>query len=107
MPIDRIRLPRLRDRIMSPEAAAALFAVTRSLMAAVLLDNILATVGFATRGLALPLSPETSVLLAAVAVAAFAAVFAWASQGNDARRDGTAMPPPTLPAAIARRAADE
>ena len=23
MPIDRIRLPRLRDRIMSPEAAAA------------------------------------------------------------------------------------
>ena len=26
MPIDRIRLPRLRDRIMSPEAAAALFA---------------------------------------------------------------------------------
>ena len=26
MPMDRIRLPRLRDRIMSPEAAAALFA---------------------------------------------------------------------------------
>ena len=26
MPIDRIRLPRLRDRIMSPEAAAELFA---------------------------------------------------------------------------------
>jgi len=74
-------------------AAATLFAVTRSLMAAVLLDNILATVGFATRDLALPLSPEASGLFAAMAIAAFAAAFAWARQGNGPQRSDREEPP--------------
>lgn len=57
-------------------AVSALFAVTRSLVAAVLLDNIVATVGFATRDLTLPLPPAMGLLLAALAVDAFAAAFA-------------------------------
>jgi hypothetical protein len=56
---------------------STLFAVTRSLIAAILLDNMMATVGFATRDLTLPLPPAISLLLALLAVAAFAAAFAW------------------------------
>src|SRR5262245_45017195 len=52
-------------------AVSALFAVTRSLVAAVLLDNMMATVGFATRDLTLPLPPLTGLLLAALALATF------------------------------------
>ena len=59
-------------------AVSALFAVTRSLVAAVLLDNIMATVGFATRDLTLPLTPTMSMLLAVLAAAAFVAAFTWA-----------------------------
>ena len=42
---------------------SAVFAVTRSLVAAVLLDNMMATVGFATRDLTLPLPPTLALLL--------------------------------------------
>ena len=69
---------------------STLFAVTRSLVAAVLLDNMMATVGFATRDLTLPLPPATSLLLALLAVAAFAAAFAWA-------RGATAASPSPAP----------
>ena len=51
------------------------FALGRSLVAAVLLDNIMATVGFATRGLTLPLPAETSLGLAAIAAIAFVVAF--------------------------------
>ncbi len=72
-------------------AASTLFAVTRSLVAAALLDNIMATVGFATRDLTLPLPPAIGLLLVALAVAAFAAAFAWA------RRAATAAAPSPAP----------
>jgi hypothetical protein len=57
-------------------AVSTLFVITRSLVAAVILDNIMATVGFATRDLTLPLSPAVSLLLQILAIAAFAAAFA-------------------------------
>lgn len=69
---------------------STLFAVTRSLVAAVLLDNMMATVGFATRDLTLPLPPAMSLLLALLAVAAFVAAFAWA-------RGATAASPSPAP----------
>ena len=72
-------------------AVSALFAVTRSLVAAVLLDNMMATVGFATRDLTLPLSPTLGLLLEILAIAAFVAAFAWA------RRDATAASPSPVP----------
>lgn len=59
-------------------AVSTLFVLSRSLAAAVLLDNILATVGFATRDLTLPLPPATALLIAGLAAAAFVAAFAWA-----------------------------
>ncbi len=55
---------------------ATLFVVTRSLVAAVLLDNMMATVGFATRDLALPLPPAIGLLLALLAFTAFVGAFA-------------------------------
>lgn len=70
-------------------AVLARFAVTRSLVAAVLLDNMMATVGFATRDLTLPLSP--ALLLEILAIAAFVAAFAWA------RRGATAASPSPVP----------
>ncbi|MBY0319346.1 MAG: hypothetical protein K2X72_11530 [Reyranella sp.] len=70
---------------------STLFAVTRSLVAAILLDNMMATVGFATRDLTLPLASARSLLLALLAVAAFAAAFAWA------RRASTAASPSPVP----------
>jgi hypothetical protein len=72
-------------------AVSTVFALSRSLLAAVLLDNILATVGFATRGLTLPLSLPVSLLLAALAIAAFVVAFAWA------RRAATAASPSPAP----------
>ena len=72
-------------------AVSTLFAITRSLVAAVILDNIMATVGFATRDLTLPLSPAMGLLLAILAVAAFAAAFVWA------RRSATATSPSPAP----------
>jgi hypothetical protein len=71
-------------------AVSALFAVTRSLVAAVLLDNMMATVGFATRDLTLPLSPTLALLLETLAIAAFVAAFAWA-------RAATAASPSPVP----------
>jgi hypothetical protein len=71
-------------------AVSALFAVTRSFVAAVILDNIMATVGFATRDLTLPLSPAMALLLEFLAIAAFAAAFAWA-------RGATAASPSPAP----------
>jgi hypothetical protein len=71
-------------------AVSALFAVTRSLVAAVLLDNMMATVGFATRDLTLPLSPTLGLLLEILAIAAFVAAFAWA-------RAATAASPSLVP----------
>jgi hypothetical protein len=68
-------------------AVSTLFAITRSLVAAVLLDNMMATVGFATRDLTLPLSPAIGLLLALLAIAAFVAAFVWA------RRAATAASP--------------
>ena len=65
-------------------AVSTLIAITRSLVAAVILDNIMATVGFATRDLTLPLSPTLALLLEVLAVAAFAAAFAWAKRGATA-----------------------
>jgi len=72
-------------------AVSTLFAITRSLVAAVVLDNMMATVGFATRDLTLPLSPAMGLLLAILAVAAFVAAFAWA------RRAVTAASPSPAP----------
>ena len=72
-------------------AVSTLFVVTRSLVAAVLLDNMMATVGFATRDLTLPLSPALGLLLVVLAIAAFAAAFAWA------RRAATAASPSPAP----------
>lgn len=72
-------------------AVSTLFAITRSLVAAVLLDNVMATVGFATRDLTLPLSPALGLLLAILALAAFLAAFAWA------RRAATAASPSPAP----------
>jgi hypothetical protein len=72
-------------------AVSTLFAVSRSLLAAVLLDNVMATVGFATRGLTLPLSPTMALLLELLAVAAFVVAFAWA------RRAATAASPSPVP----------
>jgi hypothetical protein len=72
-------------------AVSTLFVITRSLVAAVLLDNMMAAVGFATRDLTLPLSPTMALLLAVLAVAAFAAAFAWA------RRTATAASPSPVP----------
>ena len=69
---------------------STLFAVTRSVLAAVLLDNIMATVGFATRDLTLPLPPVMGLLLALLAVVAFAAAFACA-------RGATAASPSPAP----------
>lgn len=63
-------------------AVSTLFAITRSLVAAVLLDNMMATVGFATRDLTLPLPPTLALLLAILAVAAFVAAFAWARRAT-------------------------
>lgn len=68
------------------------FVLSRSLVAAVLLDNVMATVGFATRDLTLPLSLPTSSLLAAFAIAAFVAAFARA-----ARRPAIAASPSPAP----------
>ena len=65
-------------------AVSTLFVITRSLVAAVLLDNMMATVGFATRDLALPLSPAMGLLLEILAIAAFVAAFAWARRGATA-----------------------
>jgi len=65
-------------------AVSTLFVITRSLVAAVILDNIMATVGFATRDLTLPLSPAVGLLLQILAIAAFAAAFAWARRGATA-----------------------
>jgi len=59
-------------------AVSTLFALSRSLVAALLLDNIMATVGFATRDLTLPLPPATALAIAGLAIAAFVAAFAWA-----------------------------
>lgn len=53
------------------------FVTSRSLVAAVLLDNIMATIGFATRGLTLPLPAPTALVLAGVAAVAFAGAFRW------------------------------
>ena len=72
-------------------AVSALFAVTRSLVAAVLLDNVMATVGFATRDLTVPRSPAMALLLEILAIAAFVAAFAWA------RRAATAALPSPVP----------
>ena len=72
-------------------AVSTLFAITRSLVAAVLLDNMMATVGFATRDLTLPLSPALSLLLEILSVAAFVAAFVWA------RRVATAASPSPVP----------
>jgi heme A synthase len=58
-------------------AVSTLFALSRSLIAALLLDNIMATVGFATRGLTLPLPPATALVIAGLAIAAFVAAFVW------------------------------
>lgn len=55
-----------------------LFVVSRSLPAAVVFNNIMATVGFATRSLTLPLSPTTSLVIEICAVAAFVLAFSWA-----------------------------
>ena len=55
---------------------STLFVVTRSLVAAALLDNMMATVGFATRDLTLSLPPVMGLLLALLAIAAFVAAFA-------------------------------
>lgn len=71
-------------------AVSTLFVITRSLLAAVLLDNMMATVGFATRDLTLPLSPALSLLLKILSVAAFVAAF-WA------RRGATAASPSPVP----------
>jgi hypothetical protein len=70
---------------------STLFVVTRSLVAAVVLDNVMATVGFATRDLTLPLPPALGLLLVILAIAAFAAAFAWA------RRAATAASPSPAP----------
>ena len=72
-------------------AVSALFAVTRSLVAAVLLDNMMATVGFATRDLTLPLSQAMGLLLEILALAAFVAAFTWA------RRAATPASPSPVP----------
>lgn len=72
-------------------AVSTLFAVTRSLVAAVLLNNMMATVGLATRDLTLPLSPAMALLLELLAIAAFVAAFAWA------RRAATAASPSPVP----------
>lgn len=72
-------------------AVSTLFAITRSLAAAVLLDNMMATVGFATRDLTLPLSPAIALLLELLAIAAFVAAFVWA------RRAATAASPSPAP----------
>jgi hypothetical protein len=53
-------------------------------VAAVILDNIMATVGFATRDLTLPLSPAFGLLLEILAIAAFAAAFTWARRATAA-----------------------
>lgn len=65
-------------------AISTLFVISRSLLAAVLLDNMMATVGFATRDLTLPLSPAMALLLAILAVAAFVVAFAWARRAANA-----------------------
>ena len=65
-------------------AVSTLFVITRSLVAAVILDNMMATVGFATRDLTLPLSPAMGLLLEILAIAAFVAAFAWARRGTTA-----------------------
>ena len=57
---------------------STVFVLSRSLVAAVLLDNIMATIGFATRDLTLPLPPATALVIAGLAIAAFAAAFVWA-----------------------------
>ncbi|HEX9326635.1 MAG TPA: hypothetical protein VF915_08970 [Reyranella sp.] len=72
-------------------AVSTLFVITRSLVAAILLDNVMATVGFATRDLTLPLPPAMALLLVILAVAAFVAAFAWA------RRAATAESPSPVP----------
>jgi hypothetical protein len=59
-----------------------LFALSHSLPAAVLFNNIMATVGFATRDLTLPLSPATSLLLATAAIGVFILAFSWARRGR-------------------------
>ena len=64
---------------------STLFALSRSLLAAVLFNNIMATVGFATRGLTLPLSPTASLALAICAIAAFVVAFCWARRGRNRR----------------------
>ena len=53
-------------------------------MAAVLLDNMMATVGFATRDLTLPLPQATGLLLPTLAIAAFVASFPWARRATTA-----------------------
>jgi hypothetical protein len=57
---------------------STLFTVSRSLAAAVLFNNAMATVGFATRDLTLPLSPTTSVVIEILAIAAFVTAFSLA-----------------------------
>ncbi len=60
------------------------FVLGRSLVAAVLLDNVMATVGFATRGLSLPMPPATALALAALAAVAFVVAYRWARRAPDA-----------------------
>jgi hypothetical protein len=59
-----------------------LFALGHSLPSAVLFNNIMATVGFATRDLTLPLSPSISLVLAIGAAGAFIIAFSWARHGR-------------------------
>ena len=56
-------------------AVSLLFAVSRSLLAAILLDNILATVGFVKNGLSLPQPALHGWLLAVSALVVFVGVF--------------------------------
>jgi hypothetical protein len=62
---------------------STLFVVSRSLVAAVVFNNVMATIGFATRGITLPLSPTTSLVIATCAVAAFVLAFSWARRGRN------------------------
>jgi hypothetical protein len=71
-------------------AVSTLFVLTRSLVAALLLDNVMATVGFATRDLTLPLPPTMAVAIAIFAIAAFVAAFAWARRSRGISPPGSA-----------------
>jgi hypothetical protein len=69
---------------------STLYVVSRSLVAAVLFDNMMATMGFATRGLTLPMSPTTGVAIAILAIAAFIVAFSLARRGGSPSHIGAA-----------------